>query len=107
MQEKIAVGFQTFVSDGGEEFGAVRAVAPHGRHELVIYVENAGDFTVPDRLEAGELCFARLIRLLFPQDRRFLYLQLLLLPLLGFEILRWNPCEHVGVHRVAFSVCRR
>jgi hypothetical protein len=47
MQEKIAVGFQTFVSDGGEEFGAVRAVAPHGRPELVIYVENAGDFTVP------------------------------------------------------------
>ena len=47
MQEKIAAGFQTFVSDGGEEFGAVRAVAPHGRHELVIYVENAGDFTVP------------------------------------------------------------
>ena len=42
-----AVGFQTFVSDGGEEFGAVRAVAPHGRPELVIYVENAGDFTVP------------------------------------------------------------
>jgi hypothetical protein len=47
MQEKIEVGFQTFVSDGGEEFGAVRAVAPHGRPELVIYVENAGDFTVP------------------------------------------------------------
>jgi hypothetical protein len=47
MEQKIEVGFQTFVSDGGEEFGAVRVVAPHGRHELVIYVENAGDFTVP------------------------------------------------------------
>jgi hypothetical protein len=35
------------VSDGGEEFGAVRHVAPHGRPELVIYVENAGDFVVP------------------------------------------------------------
>jgi hypothetical protein len=44
MQEKIQVGFQAFTSDGGEEFGAVRAVAPH---ELTIYVENAGDFTVP------------------------------------------------------------
>lgn len=44
MQEKIAVGFQAFASDGGEEFGAVRKVSPH---ELVIYVENAGDFTVP------------------------------------------------------------
>jgi len=47
MQEKIEVGFQTFISDGGEEFGAVRQVAPAGRPELVIYVENAGDFTVP------------------------------------------------------------
>ncbi len=46
MQEKIEVGFQTFVSDGGEEFGAVREVAPRGRPELVVYVENAGDFTV-------------------------------------------------------------
>ena len=52
MQEKIQVGFQVFVSDGGEEFGAVRAVAPNGRPELVIYVENAGDFTVS--LEAVE-----------------------------------------------------
>jgi hypothetical protein len=47
MQEKIEVGFQAFVSDGGEEFGAVRTVAPGGRAELVIYVENAGEFTVP------------------------------------------------------------
>lgn len=47
MSEAIAVGYQTFVSDGGEEFGAVRAVSPEGRDELVIYVENAGDFVVP------------------------------------------------------------
>ncbi|MGA2409479.1 MAG: hypothetical protein ABSG46_03690 [Candidatus Binataceae bacterium] len=47
MEEKIKVGFQAFASDGGEEFGAVRQVAPGGRPELVIYVENAGDFTVP------------------------------------------------------------
>ncbi len=47
MEEKIKVGFQAFVSDGGEEFGAVRQVSPGGRPELVIYVENAGDFTVP------------------------------------------------------------
>ena len=46
MDQRIEVGFQTFVSDGGEEFGAVRAVAPQGRPELVIYVENAGDFVV-------------------------------------------------------------
>ncbi len=43
MREAIEIGYQAFVSDGGEEFGAVRAVYP----ELVIYVENAGDFVVP------------------------------------------------------------
>lgn len=47
MNQNIKVGFQTFVSDGGEEFGAVRAVAPGGKPELVIYVENAGDFVLP------------------------------------------------------------
>ena len=61
MQENIEVGFQTFVSDGGEEFGAVRAVSPHGRHELVIYVENAGDFTVPldavESVHSGKVIF--------------------------------------------------
>jgi hypothetical protein len=53
MQEEIAVGDQVFAVDGGEVFGAVRQVAPHGRPELVIYVENAGDFVVPlDAVEA-------------------------------------------------------
>ncbi len=47
MQEPIEIGYQTFVSDGGEEFGAVREVSPNGRPELVIYVENAGEFVVP------------------------------------------------------------
>ena len=50
MHERIEVGYQAFVSDGGEEFGAVREVSPT---ELVIYVENAGDFRVPrDAVEA-------------------------------------------------------
>jgi hypothetical protein len=47
MREAIEVGYQTFVSDGELAFGAVREVAPHGRPELVIYVENAGEFVVP------------------------------------------------------------
>ena len=46
MHEKIQVGFQTFVSDGQEEFGAIREISPDGRH-LIVYVENAGDFPVP------------------------------------------------------------
>ena len=44
MRENIEVGYQVFVSDGGEEFGAVRGVSPD---ELVVYVENAGEFPVP------------------------------------------------------------
>jgi DnaK suppressor protein len=36
-----------FVSDGDAGVGAVREVMPGGRPELVVYVENAGDFTVP------------------------------------------------------------
>jgi hypothetical protein len=47
MQEKIEIGYQVFVSDGGEEVGAVREVSPNGRPEIVVYVENAGDFSVP------------------------------------------------------------
>ena len=47
MQEAIEVDYQVFVADGGEEVGAVRQVAPDGQPELVIYVENAGDFVVP------------------------------------------------------------
>jgi hypothetical protein len=47
MSEKIQVGFQTFVQDGGpEEFGAVREISRDGRR-LTVYVENAGDFHVP------------------------------------------------------------
>ena len=45
MREKIEVGFQTFVNDSPEEFGAVRAISQGGN--LTVYVENAGDFTVP------------------------------------------------------------
>ena len=42
--EHIEEGFDVFVHDGDKAIGAVRKILPHG---LVIYVENAGDFTVP------------------------------------------------------------
>ena len=45
--ERIEEGFEVFVSDDHNPFGAVRQVKPHGKPELVIYVENAGDFTIP------------------------------------------------------------
>ncbi len=44
MQHTVEVGFQTFVADGAEEFGAVRQVLMNG--DIVVYVENAGEFVV-------------------------------------------------------------
>jgi hypothetical protein len=43
----IEVGYQVFTRDGGEEVGAVRDVVPDNRPEIVVYVENTGDFVVP------------------------------------------------------------
>jgi hypothetical protein len=46
--EKIQEGFDVFLHDGEKAVGAVRQVSPpHGRPEIVVYIENAGDFTVP------------------------------------------------------------
>ena len=43
----IEVGFHIFPQGGDEEVGAVREVAPGGRPELVVDIENAGDFVIP------------------------------------------------------------
>ncbi len=43
----IEIGYQVFTSDGGEEVGAVRDVVPENRPEIVIFIENTGDFVVP------------------------------------------------------------
>jgi hypothetical protein len=47
MHESIREGFDVFLHDGDKAIAAVRQVAPNGRPEIMIYVENAGDFTVP------------------------------------------------------------
>jgi hypothetical protein len=53
MVETIQVGFQVYSKEGGEEFGAVRAVERGHRPQIVVYVENAGDFVVlPDAIKA-------------------------------------------------------
>ena len=44
MWEKVKDGFDVFLTEGGHAFGAVRQVR---KSELVVYVENAGDFEVP------------------------------------------------------------
>jgi len=42
--EQIQEGFDVFLHDGDKAFGAVRQV----RHnEIVVYIENGGDFAVP------------------------------------------------------------
>jgi hypothetical protein len=41
--DMVKIGFQVFTAEGGEGFGAVRAVAAH---ELLVYVENAGEFVI-------------------------------------------------------------
>ena len=46
MHEQIEPGFMVFLSDGEDGIGAVREVR-HGLPELLIYIENAGDFVVP------------------------------------------------------------
>ena len=43
----IEIGDQAFAKDGGEEFGAVRDVQPDGRPELIVYIENSGEYTIP------------------------------------------------------------
>src|ERR1051325_5649974 len=43
----IEVGYEVFLGDGADKFGAVRAVAPGGRAELMVNVENAGDVRIP------------------------------------------------------------
>jgi hypothetical protein len=47
MPERIQEGFMVFVSDGDEGLGSVRRVRPDNRPELVVYIENGGDFVVP------------------------------------------------------------
>ena len=47
MQGAIKEGYLVFVSDGTQGVGSVRQVEPDGRPELLVYIENAGDFVVP------------------------------------------------------------
>ena len=47
VRERIQEGFEVYVHDGDVAFGAVRQISPGGRPEIVVYVENAGDFSIP------------------------------------------------------------
>ena len=45
MLEKVQPEFPAFVGEGTEPVGAVREVMPHA---LRLYIENAGDFEIPE-----------------------------------------------------------
>jgi hypothetical protein len=52
MQEKlkeIEIGFELCLDEDGKSIGTVRHVAPGDRDELVIYVQDGGNFIVPSR----------------------------------------------------------
>jgi hypothetical protein len=63
---RVEFGFQVYLVEGGEAFGAVRDYML-GANALVAYVENAGDFVVP--LEAAQPA-ARYLRLDNPDGLR-------------------------------------
>ena len=54
----LEIGFQVYIDEGGETFGAVRGYMPHN-NAFVVYIENAGDFVVPletvDRVHDGKV----------------------------------------------------
>lgn len=60
MRDDIEVGFQAFVDDSIEEFGAVRDVSPDGS-KVTVWVENAGDFAVSTEavksVQSGKVTF--------------------------------------------------
>ena len=48
MNEKLSaieIGYQAYLEEGADPFGAVRRVEP-GRDEVTVYIENGGDFRV-------------------------------------------------------------
>jgi hypothetical protein len=42
----IELGSQVYLQEGGDPFGGIRDVRRSGRGEIVIYIENAGEFVV-------------------------------------------------------------
>jgi len=54
--DSVQEGFDVFLHDGGHAFGAVRQVR---KNEIVVYIENAGDYEIPlsavKEVEAGKV----------------------------------------------------
>jgi hypothetical protein len=43
---QVGEGYEVFLADGQKAFGAVREVS-RNRQDIIVYVENAGDFSIP------------------------------------------------------------
>jgi hypothetical protein len=49
---EVGEGYEVFLADGQKAFGAVREVS-HNRQDIIVYVENAGDFVIPATAVTG------------------------------------------------------
>lgn len=47
--EQIEIGFHLQFDETGNSYGAVRQVAPGDRDELIVYIQNEGNFIIPSR----------------------------------------------------------
>jgi hypothetical protein len=47
--KNIETGFQLYFDESGSNYGAVRQVAPGHRDELIVYIQNEGNFIIPSR----------------------------------------------------------
>jgi hypothetical protein len=43
----VEIGSQVYLEEGADPCGGVRRVGPGGRPEVVVYIENGGEFAVP------------------------------------------------------------
>jgi hypothetical protein len=63
MVNSIREGFEVFLTDGADPFGAVRHIDGPQAKEFVVYVENAGEFRVPltavDAVHEGKVILHR------------------------------------------------
>ena len=63
MPNQIREGFEVFLVDGADPFGAVRHIDGSPAKDFVIYVENAGEFRVPltavDAVHEGKVVLHR------------------------------------------------
>lgn len=47
--KEVEVGFQLYLDESANSYGAVRQVAPGDRDEIIVYIQNEGNFIIPSR----------------------------------------------------------